>query len=269
MNARVSVCVTVGLLAVLAGGAWVWGTAAGQIKPGAKAPAAAANDRAEDRGHPVKRHRPVASGAVPVRTALVAAVLLALAALAVAALASLALVAVVAAYLALTTAYTLRLRREPVVEMVVVAAGFVLRGASGGAAAGIGVSSWFLLVAGFGSLFLVSGKRFGEITAPGTSGRRTLATYSPGYLRFVWTGAATLTVVVYLLWADQVYSVRADGTWAFWSLVPFVLAVLRYALEVDRGAAEAPEDVALHDRTLQVLAVVWLVMVAVGAANVG
>ena len=228
------------------------------------------HDAAEDRLHPVKRHRPVASGALPVRVALALAVALGVASLATAAACSPMFVVLLLAYLAVTLGYTLRLRREPIIDLVVVALGFVLRGAAGGVASGIAISPWFLLVAGFGALFLVSGKRYSELVSrePGTGGRAALATYTPEFLRFVWSLAATVTLVAYLLWATAVFVIRDEGSWAIWSVVPFLLAVLRYAFEIDRGAAEAPEAVLLGNRSLQLLALAWLVMVAVGAEGV-
>ncbi len=225
------------------------------------------HDAAEDRLHPVKRYRPVASGALPARVALILAAGLAVAALAVAATCSGGFVVLVLAYLSVTVAYTLRLRREPILDLVVVALGFVLRGAAGGVASGIVLSPWFLLVAGFGALFLVSGKRYSELVSrdPGPGGRAALATYTPEFLRFVWSLAATVTIVAYLLWATAVFVIRDEGSWALWSVVPFLLGLLRYAFEIDRGAAEAPEAVLLGTRSLQVLALAWLVMLAVGA----
>jgi len=228
------------------------------------------HDAAEDRLHPRKQHRPVAAGVLTPTAALVAAAALALAALAVARLASWPFVLLVAGYLALTYAYSLWLRDEPVVELVVVAACFVLRGAAGGVASGLPISSWFLLVAGSGSLYLVAGKRYAELVArrPAAGTRATLAAYSPGYLRFVWATAANLTLVTYALWADQVYRIREDGSWALWSLLPFVLGLLRYSLTLERGDAEAPEDLVLHDRGLLLIGLVWVILFAVGAGSI-
>jgi decaprenyl-phosphate phosphoribosyltransferase len=228
------------------------------------------HDAVEDRLHPRKRHRPVASGTLPVAVAVAAAGMLAVAALLVAWLASWPFVLLVAGYLVVTLAYSLRLRREPVLELVVVAACFVLRGAAGGVASGLPISSWFLLVAGAGSLLLVAGKRYAELVAerPSHGVRPVLAAYSPGYLRFVWATAANLTIITYALWADQVYRVREDGSWALWSLAPFVLGVLRYCLDVDRGTGEAPEDLVLHDHTLQVIGTIWVILFAVGAGSI-
>ena len=226
------------------------------------------HDAVEDRGHPRKRDRPVASGALSRSMAVAAAIGLAGAALAVSSLAHRGLLLLVAGYLALTMAYTFRLRREPVIELVVVAAGFVLRGAAGGVAADIRISSWFLVVAGFGSLFLVSGKRYTEILDDREDRRASLAAYTPTFLRFVWTSAATVTILAYALWATQVYLVRDEGAWALVSLVPFLLGLLLYALHVDRGDAEAPEDALLDDRALLVLGLVWAILLAVGSGGI-
>jgi len=228
------------------------------------------HDRHEDRLHPTKRLRPVASGDLPVTTAAVVAAVLGCAAGGLAAAASAPFAALVAFYVGVSLLYTWRLRRVALVEIAVVASGFVVRAAAGGLAAHLPVSSWFLLVAGAGSVFVVAGKRASELAAHGTTagGRAVLAEYSPGYLRFLWTSAATVTVVAYAAWANIVLVARDDGTWALWSVAPFALAVLRYAWDVDRGRAEAPEDVVLRDRALLVLGAIWFVLFAVGAASV-
>ena len=226
-----------------------------------------------DRAHPVKRYRSVAHGDLGRGQALVVAAVLLVSGIALAAAFTRpALVATLLGYAVVTVAYSSWLKHEPVLELALLAAGFLLRAVAGGAATGLPVSQWFLIVAGFGSLFMAAGKRFSELVARNEGAaetRRSLAHYSPGYLRFVWSLAATVTVLAYCLWAFEVGS-RQDGTtsWAAWSVVPFVLAVLRYGVDIDAGRAEAPEDVALRDRTLQVLALLWLVLFALGAAGV-
>ncbi len=225
-------------------------------------------DAEADRQHPVKRSRPIARGALRPRTALVAAVVLLVVALGLSWwLAEPALVAVLLGYLACSFAYSTRLKREPVIELALLAAGFLLRAVAGGAATGIPVSEWFLIVAGFGSLFMAAGKRYSELVSlpEGVEPARvSLQGYTREYLRFVWGLSAGVTITAYCLWAFEV----GQGTgWAVWSVAPFVLAVLRYAVDIDAGRAEAPEDVALRDRTLQVLALLWVVLFALGAVN--
>lgn len=227
-------------------------------------------DAEADRAHPVKRSRPVARGALSQRTALAAAAVLLVVALALAWwLTRPELVGVLLVYVAASLAYSTRLKREPVVELALLAAGFLLRAVAGGAATGIPVSQWFLIVAGFGSLFMAAGKRYSELVSlpEGASPvRASLAGYSPQYLRFVWGLAAGVTVTAYCLWAFEVGG-AGSGSWAAWSVAPFVLAILRYAVDIDAGRAEAPEDVALRDRTLQVLALLWVVCFALAAAG--
>jgi decaprenyl-phosphate phosphoribosyltransferase len=223
-------------------------------------------DVESDRVHPLKRHRPVAAGTLGARTAVWASVVLSVAALLVALVAGLPLVAVVAIYLAISLAYCLVLKDEPVIDIAIIAGGFLLRAIAGGAAAGIELSQWFLLAASFGSLFMAAGKRYAEIllVAEGAPAlRASLASYSPSYLRFVWTVSAGLLIMTYGLWAFELGEEAGGNWWYVGSMAPFVLAVLRYALDVDRGTAGEPEELALRDRTLEVFAVCWLVMVAV------
>ena len=191
---------------------------------------------------------------------------LAAAALVVALLAGVDLVVVVAIYLTLSLLYCFVLKDEPVIDIAIIAAGFLLRAIAGGAAAGIELSQWFLLAASFGSLFMAAGKRYAEIllVAQGEPAlRASLASYSPSYLRFVWTVSAGLLIMTYGLWAFELGEKAGGNWWYVASMAPFVLAVLRYALDVDRGTAEEPEELALRDRMLEVFALCWLVMVAV------
>ncbi|MEO6996691.1 MAG: decaprenyl-phosphate phosphoribosyltransferase, partial [Terracoccus sp.] len=128
-----------------------------------------ARDAAADRAHPVKRHRPVASSAVSPRLAVATATVAATAAVSVAASVNLASAGVVVSYLALSTAYSLRLKHVAVLDITIVATGFVLRALSGAVGNELPVSSWFMLVALFGALYLVTGKRAAEVqrTQPG------------------------------------------------------------------------------------------------------
>jgi decaprenyl-phosphate phosphoribosyltransferase len=221
-------------------------------------------DVALDRAHPLKRFRAIAAGTVSLRTAGVSAVLLAGAGAAITALIGWPVLAIYVTYLGLNVAYSLRLKHEPVVDIALIAAGFLLRAIAGGTANDISLSQWFLLIAAFGSLFVAAGKRYGELclVGPGESSTRTsLARYSGTYLRFVWTLSASVLVMSYALWSFEITH-RDHIPWAAGSMIPFVLGVLRYAIDVDSGAAGEPEDLAFGDRVLQLIGVSWLVLVA-------
>jgi decaprenyl-phosphate phosphoribosyltransferase len=226
-----------------------------------------------DRAHPRKRLRPIAAGDLSQPVAGAMAVVLGGAGLLVGFLTSAALGWVLVAYLVMTVAYTLYLKNEPVIDLLVIALGFLLRAIAGGAASGIAISNWFLIVAGFGSLFMAAGKRYSELERvraiqaagddPGPV-RRSLEGYTPAYLRFVWAIAASVTITAYCLWTFEV----ASGTaipWALLSVLPFVLGLFRYAIDIDSAHAEAPEEVVLGDPVLIATGVVWVALFVLNA----
>ncbi|TXH45126.1 MAG: decaprenyl-phosphate phosphoribosyltransferase [Actinobacteria bacterium] len=232
-------------------------------------------DVEEDRRHPTKRNRPIAAGHISQTTALIAAAVLFLAAIGLSLVVAWPLAVVVAAYVAVTLTYSLRLKHEPVLELVFLALGFLLRAIAGGAATGIAISSWFLIVAAFGSLFMAAGKRASELDyaleqrGGDTAGtRKVLTGYTPAYLRFVWGLAATVTVTAYCLWAFEVAEVPTAVPWAKISIIPFVLAILRYAVDIDSGRAGAPDEVVLSDRALMLIGVLWVVVFGLAALGV-
>ena len=174
--------------------------------------------------------------------------------------------AVVAGYVVLTLTYSAWLKHEPVVDLGVVAAGFVIRAIAGGVATGVDISDWFLIVAGGASLFMVTGKRYAEQIELGDAGgahRATLTAYSRGYLelrarrRVGRHDHGVLPVGVRERGARP-----ATQAWFEISIVPFVLAILRYAHVIEQGRGGAPEDVILADRVIQVLGLLWAITFA-------
>jgi decaprenyl-phosphate phosphoribosyltransferase len=155
-----------------------------------------------DRAHPTKRNRPIAAGVVPVGVAYGAAVVFFAAGMAVGTLASWQLLVVLAVYQAVQLGYCFGWKHQPVVDLCIVASGFLLRAIAGGAAAGIVLSQWFLLVTAFGSLFMVSGKRYAEIMLferTGAKIRSSLKKYSASYLRFVWAASAAILIMAVIM----------------------------------------------------------------------
>lgn len=231
-----------------------------------------ARDVEADRAHPTKRFRPIAAGVLPVSMAYIMAVALIIGSIAVSWFASEGpgLAIVVAVYIALQLGYCFGLKHQPVIDIALVSSGFMLRAMAGGVAANINLSQWFLLVAAFGSLFMAAGKRYAELLLAERTGkkiRKSLQGYTATYLRFVWTLAATAVVLSYALWGFEMG--RAPGTsstsaiWYEISMVPFTVAILRFAADVDRGDAGSPDEIALKDRPLQALAVLWLLSIAI------
>jgi decaprenyl-phosphate phosphoribosyltransferase len=229
-------------------------------------------DAEADRLHPDKRARPVASGALSRTLAITAGALLIVPGLVAAwFVAHSALVLVVGLYVVISIVYTIRLKREPVIELVAVASGFVLRAIAGGVATGVPLSSWFLAVASFGALFVVTGKRAGEHRRLGeTRGqhRHVLALYTASFLRSTLTLTATVTVTAYCLWAFDKGGLQTHAghqiIWIQLSVIPIILGILHILRLVDAGLIDAPEGLAFHDRLLQTLGVCWVALFSIG-----
>jgi decaprenyl-phosphate phosphoribosyltransferase len=220
-----------------------------------------------DREHPTKRFRPIAAGVVPEWLAYTLAAVLGVASLAIAWWLTPKLALVMAVYIAMQLAYCFGLKHQAVMDICVVSSGFLIRAIAGGVAANIPLSQWFLLVMAFGSLFMVAGKRYAELQVAERTGaaiRKALESYTSTYLRFVWTMSATAVVMCYGLWAFE--RGHHSGSWYAVSMVPFTIAILRYAVDVDGGLAGEPEDIALRDRVLQVLFLAWIATVGAAVA---
>ena len=229
------------------------------------------NDAADadaDRLHPTKRNRPIAAGRISVGLAYGAGIALLVASIALSLLVTPRLAEVTAAYVVITLGYTFWLKREPVLDVGAVAAGFILRAIAGGIATGVPLSNWFLIVTSFGSLFMVAGKRYAEYASLGEARaehRATLAEYSLSYLRYMRSVSSSVTIASYCLWAfEKAATSRHASIWFELSIAPFVLAIFRYALVLDGGGGGAPEEVILSDRAIELLGFVWAVLFGIG-----
>jgi decaprenyl-phosphate phosphoribosyltransferase len=219
-----------------------------------------------DRLHPKKQFRPIAAGELAIPTAYVLAAVTLVASLAIGFWVAPLLGVTLASYWVLQVLYSLFLKHQPIIDLAMVAAGFLLRAVAGGVAAGLPLSQWFLLVASFGSLFMVAGKRYSELKEVGAEAgtRASLERYTKSYLREVWSVSIAIVIMSYSLWAFEQRDSSLWGIpWTTISIAPFTLAVLRYAMKIDQGKAGEPEDVVLSDPTLQALAVLWVIPVAI------
>jgi decaprenyl-phosphate phosphoribosyltransferase len=221
-----------------------------------------------DRAHPKKAKRPIASGAVPEMTARALAGVLFLGALGIAGTTGhVGLVVAVIVYEVLVVLYSFVLKHIAVVDLIVVASGFVIRAIGGAAAVGVYVSNWFLIVTSLVSLLVVTGKRYGELQALGDRAgeiRSTLTSYTPEYLRTLLSATLGGVIISYCLYAFERGEEAAHPILFELSIVPVVTALLRFALLLDRGEGEAPDEVFLADRPLQVLGMSWAFLLALG-----
>ena len=225
-------------------------------------------DAEADRRHPTKRNRPIAAGVVSIPLAAAMAIVLALGGFGLALSRNWQFCVVVAIYAVQTTLYSFWLKNEPVLDLVALSSGFILRLVGGAYALQVEVSPWFFIISCFGSLFIAVGKRLAEKRELGEnhgSIRKTLAIYTEPYLRLLQGIAATIVIMAYVMWAFE--KARLDPSSAVWmevSILPFLVAILRYGLLVELGKGSAPEDVLAADRQMQLMGALWVVLVGVG-----
>lgn len=228
-------------------------------------------DAEEDRRHPRKRNRPVASGLLDPRAATVFGIALMLAGLALCALVRPLLALVGAGYLALTLSYTMIWRHILLLDVIAIAGGFVLRAVAGGVAAPVTLSRWFVLVVTCAAVFVAAGKRQAELVrarANGERPRRVLERYSPARLRLILAGSGAGALFAYCVWAFQLPDIHGIP-WRPLTIVPFAFCMLRYGVRLQAGDGEAPEDLLLGDRWLLAAGAVWLALFALSVHAAG
>jgi decaprenyl-phosphate phosphoribosyltransferase len=223
-------------------------------------------DAERDRRHPVKRNRPVASGALPPAHAVVLSVLAASGAVAAGIVIGEPLVAVAAGgYLLISFSYSARLKHVPFAELGLVASGFLLRVLGGAAATHVRPSVWFLLVCGLGALGVAVAKRYAELTSLGPAAvrhRPVMRWYQPRMLRAIQAAVGLAMLATYVLWALG----ERDGTraWHLASVVPLTLALLRFGVLTGQGTVRPVEEMLTGDGLMLACEVAWLGLFCAG-----
>jgi decaprenyl-phosphate phosphoribosyltransferase len=225
-------------------------------------------DVENDRRHPSKKGRAIAAGQLSVSLGAVLGVALLCLGVALASVPRWQSGSLVALYALLTVSYSVVLKNIPLVELAVIASGFVLRAMAGAAGTETPMSTWFLLSITFGSLFVASGKRFAELLELGErSGetRAALSSYTLTYLRQLIVFSCTATAIAYFLWAfENAADAASSIPYHELSIIPMVLALLRYLMVLESGKGGAPEDVFIKDWGMRIYASVWLLLYVVG-----
>ncbi|MBV8735503.1 MAG: decaprenyl-phosphate phosphoribosyltransferase [Solirubrobacterales bacterium] len=228
-------------------------------------------DAAEDRLHERKRYRPVAARELSASSALALGVTLVCAGLALCTLVRPLLGVVGGGYVLLTLSYTLVWRHVLILDLMAIAGGFVLRAVAGGVAPPVPLSRWFLLVISAAAVCVAAGKRYAELRraqAQSSARRRVLHSYSLPLLRRLLVASGLLALFAYSMWAFQLPLV-VGVPWRPLTILPFALCLIRYGALVRAGAGEAPDELILQDRLLQVAALAWLLLFALGVHAAG
>jgi decaprenyl-phosphate phosphoribosyltransferase len=224
-------------------------------------------DAERDRQHPVKRHRPIASGDLPAAHALAVAIVRMAAAISSGFwIDAPGLTVTIVIYLAISFSYSLALKHVPVVELICVASGFVLRALGGAAATHVPPSGWFLTVCSLGALMVAVSKRRGELATLGdgaASHRPVVRFYRSRPLGVVSRLLSAAMVVSYALWA--VTSSGGDRqVWHLASIVPLAVALARFDWLSGHADGKGVEDLIIRDRIMAVAELAWLALFAAG-----
>ncbi len=235
-------------------------------------------DAKRDRLHPIKKNRPIASGKLPVSLAILECGFLTVFALSVANSISGALFFLTLTYLILQILYSSFLKNLPIIDIIIIAAGFVIRVYAGAFAINAHLSVWFLLCVISVALFLASGKRLSELGSMGAEGktRASLAKYSKELLNSYVTMFGSAAWMSWALFTFFETPAVPKNLWLFLAefsktttiskllmvTIPIVIfAVMRYQALIFEGRSEAPEKVLLKDVSLMVSIAVWTFLV--------
>ena len=201
-----------------------------------------------DKRHPLKSKRPFASGALDITNAAIILFSLFLSLLLLLRYLPRDFGYLLLLYFSLTCLYTLFLKNIPVIELFLVASGFVLRLIAGAISLDLRISEWFLIVGGAGALFITASKRLSELTYsnPGII-RRVVENYSREFLTLVISSSLSICIVAYSLWA---FFQSNDQIWFQCSVIPFALTVFRYLYISEQEGADSPEEIILSDKVL-------------------
>jgi len=214
-----------------------------------------------DRKHPRKRNRPIASGKLSIRAATIAAIVLLVLTLVPAFFLSIGFFAVCVAYLLINIAYSTWLKHVPLIDVIIIAAGFVLR-----AVAGVSVihvvrfSPWLYVVITLFALYIGFGKRRAELATladDANSHRRVLEGYTIPFLDQLITIVSSTTIITYSLYTFTAPNVPTD--YSMMLTIPFVVyGIFRYLYLISvKQEGGAPEELLLTDRALQITVVLW------------
>lgn len=220
-------------------------------------------DIEKDRAHPIKSSRPFASGRFSTKSGgLIASSLFFFLFICLSQL-NLKFILILFLYMTITNAYTFYFKRIPVVELFMVASGFVLRLIAGAVVSDLYLSEWFLIVGGFSALFIVFTKRNSELkNSNGKNLRTVLDVYDPKFLESGISVSLSVSIASYCLWA---FSQADNQIFYQLSIVPWVIALFRYSWVSSRDSVEAPEDALFKDLTLIILGITCstLLMIAI------
>ncbi|MGZ3837371.1 MAG: decaprenyl-phosphate phosphoribosyltransferase [Flavisolibacter sp.] len=220
-------------------------------------------DREDDRKHPEKSKRPLASGAVSPRAAILICLLLLAGGFSIAFLVREKFLFVLGIYFALNLAYSFGLKTIPILDIIIVAIGFVLRIKSGAVIAMIGLSEWLNIMVFLLALFMAIGKRRDDVLlklSSGTDMRKSIKGYNLEFLNVVLALVCAVIVVAYFMYTMSTDVIVRMGTYRLYYTCLFVFAgIMRYLQIIFvQAKAGSPTKILYRDRFIQVSILLWI-----------
>ena len=227
------------------------------------------NDLEKDKLHPIKKDRPLASGKVKVLTAEIIIGILGVLSIILMFLLyqkseNILVFVIPCIYLLINILYSFGFKNIPIIDVVIIVAGFVLRVMYGGVIINVEVSKYLYLMIIFGSFFLGFGKRRNEIIKNGEKSRKVLAKYNEQFLDKNMYISLALAVVSYTLWAvDPTTISRVGNDYMFWT-IPLVMIILQlYSLNIEGNSHGDPIEVILSDKKIIIVSIIYMIVMGV------
>ncbi len=219
-------------------------------------------DIEKDRQHQTKRYRPIAAGTISIKNAIVTAAVMLILSFGLnlyIAQNNISSSAILLFYLIMNIAYSFKLKKIPILDITILAVGFLLRAVYGSSATGIAISNWFYLTMVMGSFFLGFGKRRNELIREGTQKRDVLNRYTLNFLDKNMYMCLCLTLVFYSLWTLDLSQINGN-THLIWT-VPFVILImLKYNLNIEQDSDGDPTEVILKDKILLFMVLLYAIL---------
>lgn len=222
-------------------------------------------DLENDRQHPIKRNRPIASGKISKTSAIIFMILLFFASVVIMLpiiKRSILPLIVELLYFVLNIAYSCGLKRIPIVDVVILVSGFVIRLLFGASITSIEISNWLYLTVMAGSFYLGFGKRRNEIIKQGDKSRDVLKKYNKEFLDKFMYVCLILAVVFYSLWCIDIETInRIGNNYMIWTIPLLLVILMKYSLNVECDSFGDPVDVILNDKILIVLVIIFALLI--------
>lgn len=211
-------------------------------------------DKEKDKQHPKKKNRPIASGRVSVKGAIILAIILLIVSFLLQLVATRKVMHIsyvyILIYMALNIAYSFGLKNIPIVDVLILASGFIIRVLYGASIVDIEVSNWLYLTILSLAFYLGLGKRRNEIKKAGRNSREVLKYYNEAFLDKNMYMCLSLTIVFYALWTVDSSTVMKTGNMLIWTVPLIIVILMKYSINVENDSLGDPVDVVFEDKVL-------------------